>query len=339
MTFQSKSGSPVLPTYADVERAAATLAGVAHVTPVLTSRQLDAQLDAKVFFKWEPLQRTGAFKFRGAYNALANLTPAQRTAGVIAYSSGNHAQAIAAAGQLLGVATTIVMPHDAPKAKLAATKGYGARIVSYDRYTEKREVIAADLAAREGLTVIPPFNHPDVICGQGTAGKELFDEVGELDVLLVCLGGGGLLSGCALAASALSPSCQVYGVEPLAGNDAQQSLRSGKIVEIQPPKSIADGAVTAAVGDITFGLMQSLVKDVLTVTDEQLVLTMRWFAERMKLVVEPTGCLAAAAVLQRVIDFKPGMRIGVVVSGGNVDLQSYAGFLSDSRWDTGPWVR
>lgn len=335
----AESNTPLaLPTYADVERAASVLSGVAHRTPVLTSRSLNRSLGAQVFFKCESMQRTGAFKFRGAYNALSNLSQEQRQAGVVAYSSGNHAQAIAAAGQLLGVPATIVMPLDAPLAKLAATQSYGATIVRYDRYTESREAIAAELAQKQGLTVIPPFNHPDVICGQGTAGKELFEEVGPLDALLVCLGGGGLLSGCALAASALSPSCQVYGVEPEAGDDVRQSLRAGQIIQIPTPKSIADGAVTAAPGDVTFPLMHKLVTDVLTVSDAQLVLTMRWFAQRLKLVVEPTGCLAAAAVLQQVFEVKPGARIGVIVSGGNVDLASYGAFLSDTQWDTGPWV-
>lgn len=339
MFTQAQASQQVkLPNYEDVVRAANRLAGVAHITPVLTSRSLNEQLNAEVFFKCEPMQRTGAFKFRGAYNSLSNLTAEQARAGVIAYSSGNHAQAIAAAGKILGISTTIVMPHDAPAAKLQATAGYGARIVQYDRYTENREQIAADLAQREGLTLIPPFNHPDVISGQGTAGKELFDQAGPLDALVVCLGGGGLLSGCALAAAALSPQCEVYGVEPQAGDDARQSLLAGRIIEIAPPKSIADGAVTPAVGELTFGIMQQLVKGVLTVSDEQLVLTMRWFAQRLKLVVEPTGCLAAAAVLQRVLPFKPGARIGVIVSGGNVDLSAYAGFISDPRWDTGPWV-
>lgn len=327
-----------LPNYAGVERAARTLAGVAHRTPVLTSNSLNQALGAEVFFKCEPMQRTGAFKFRGAFNSLSNLSPEQRAAGVVAYSSGNHAQAIAASGQILGVRTTIVMPHDAPAAKRAATEGYGATIVAYDRYTENRDQIAADLAARHGFAVIPPFNHPDVICGQGTAGKELFEDVGQLDALLVCLGGGGLLSGCALAASVLSPSCKIYGVEPEAGDDVRQSFRAGKIVSIPTPRSIADGAVTSAPGDMTFALIKDYVTDILTVSDEQLVLAMRWFAQRLKLMVEPTGCLAAAAVLQRVLPIEPGMRIGVVVSGGNVDLASYGAFLSDPKWDTGPWV-
>jgi len=328
----------LLPTYAGIERAARTLAGVAHRTPVLTSNSLNQSLGAEVFFKCESMQRTGAFKFRGAFNALSNLTPSQRAAGVVAYSSGNHAQAIAASGALLGVPTTIVMPHDAPVAKLAATRAYGATIVAYDRYSESRDEIAADLAQRYGYTIIAPFNHPDVICGQGTAGKELIEEVGAIDALLVCLGGGGLLSGCALAASVLNPGCKVYGVEPEAGDDVRQSLRAGHIVQIPTPKSIADGALTAAPGDMTFALMQQYVTDVLTVTDAELVLTMRWFAQRLKLVVEPTGCLAAAAVLQQVLPIEPGARIGVIVSGGNIDLASYGAFLSDAKWDTGPWV-
>lgn len=339
VSVENKSPQPPsLPTYAGVERASRTLAGVAHRTPVLTSNSLNQALGAEVFFKCEPMQRTGAFKFRGAFNSLSNLTPEQRRAGVVAYSSGNHAQAIAAAGRLLGIQTTIVMPHDAPVAKRVATEGYGATIVGYDRYTENRDQIAASLAERHGYTVIPPFNHPDVICGQGTAGKELFEEVGQLDALAVCLGGGGLLSGCALASSVLSPNCKVYGVEPEAGDDVRQSFRAGHIVSIPTPKSIADGAVTSAAGDITFALMQQLVTDILTVSDAQLVLTMRWFAQRLKLMVEPTGCLAAAAVLQRVLPIEAGSRIGVIVSGGNVDLASYGAFLSDPKWDTGPWV-
>ncbi len=318
------------PTYADVERAAQTLEGVAHRTPVLTSQSLNKTLGAEVFFKCESFQRTGAFKFRGAYNALSNLSAAHKEAGVVAYSSGNHAQAIALSGKLLGISTTIVMPHDAPSAKRAATEGYGAQVVFYDRYTEKRDEIAAQLAQLHGFAVIPPFNHPDVIAGQGTAGKELFEQVGELDAFLVCMGGGGLVSGCALAASALSPTCEMYGVEPEAGNDGQMSLRSGKIVTIDPPRSLADGAVTTAVGDLTFSIMQKTLKDVLTVSDQALVETMQWFAQRMKLVVEPTGCLAAAAVLQGGFSIKPGMRVGVLVSGGNVDLASYGQLLAGS---------
>jgi threo-3-hydroxy-L-aspartate ammonia-lyase len=322
--------TPVLPDYGGVLRAADVLAGVAHVTPVLSSQTLNRALGAEVFFKCESFQRTGAFKFRGAYYAMARLSAHQRRAGVVAYSSGNHAQAIAAAGALLGIATTIVMPSDAPLAKRVATESYGARIVPYDRYTEDRHAIAQSWASKEGLTLIAPFNHPDVICGQATTGKELFEEVGELDALLVCLGGGGLLSGCAIAAQQLSPHCQVYGVEPAAGNDAQQSLRAGRIVRIDAPRSIADGAVTTQVGDITFALMQKHVRDILTVTDDDLVATMKWFAQRLKLVVEPTGCLAAAAVIQGVFAIERGSRVGVIVSGGNVDLVTYANLLASS---------
>jgi threonine dehydratase len=319
----------ILPTYADVQKAAKTLEGVAHQTPVLTSATLNKALGAEVYFKCESMQRTGAFKFRGAYNALSNLSQAQRQAGVVAYSSGNHAQAMARAGQMLGIQTTIVMPHDAPAAKLAATRGYGATVVQYDRYTERRDEIAAKLAQERGLAVIPPFNHPDVISGQGTAAKELFDEVGKLDALLVCLGGGGLLSGCALAAHALSAGCEVYGVEPEAGNDVQQSLRAQRIIEIAAPRTIADGAMTTAPGHLTFGVMRQTVKDVLTVSDEQLIQTMRWFAQYMKIVVEPTGCLAAAAVVHKVYEVPRGTRVGVIVSGGNVDLTQYGQWIGN----------
>lgn len=316
-----------LPTYDDVIRASVTLKGVAHHTPVLTSRTADSRTGARIFFKCENFQRVGAFKFRGGYNAVANLTPDQRKAGVVTFSSGNHAQAIALACQLQGVAATIVMPHDAPAAKKAATLGYGAKVVSYDRYKEDREAIARGLVEQRGMTLIPPFDHCDVIAGQGTAAKELFEEVGELDQLFVCLGGGGLLSGSLLSAHALSPGCAVYGVEPEAGNDGQQSLRQGKIVKIAPPSSIADGAVTVALGRLTFPLIQNYVRDILTVSDAQLIHAMRFFAERMKIVVEPTGCLAAAAVLNEVVPVK-GQRVGVLLSGGNVDLRAYAGFLA-----------
>ena len=317
-----------VPTYADVEHAARTLAGVAHRTPVLHSRTLNSRLGADVFFKAEPLQRTGAFKFRGAYNSIANLDPQTRKAGVLTYSSGNHAQAIALAGHLLGVNTTIVMPEDAPAAKKAATQGYGASIISYDRYSEDREEIARHISAQTGAVIIPPYDHPHVISGQGTAAKELIEDVGALDALLVCLGGGGLLSGCALSACALSPGCDVYGVEPELGNDGQRSFRSGKIVTITPPRSIADGALTPFLGNLPFAIIRDKVTDILTVTDEQLIQTMRWFAQRMKLVVEPTGCLAAAAVMQGVFPVQPGSRIGVILSGGNVDLAAYGQLLA-----------
>lgn len=319
--------SIVLPTYEDVTKASATLKGVAHRTPVMTSATADRMTGARVFFKCDNLQRMGAFKFRGAYNAIANLTPEQRKAGVLTFSSGNHAQAIALAGKLLGVATTIIMPEDAPAAKKAATQEYGATVVSYDRYKENRDDIARDMQKKTGMSLIPPYDHLHVIAGQGTAAKELFEDVGELDYLLVCLGGGGLLAGSALSAHALSPACKVYGVEPEAGNDGQQSLRKGEVVHIDPPRSIADGALTLYLGQLTFGVIKQRVTDILTVTDPQLLSTMRFFAERMKLVVEPTGCLGAAALLQGVLPVEKGARVGVIISGGNVDLQAYAGFL------------
>lgn len=320
----------VLPTYEDVARAAQTLKGVAHRTPVLTSATADRLTGAKVFFKCENLQRMGAFKFRGGYNAIANLSPEQRRAGVLTYSSGNHAQAIALAGKLLGVATTIIMPHDAPASKKAATQEYGATVVSYDRYKQDREDVARDIQQKTGMAIIPPYDHLHVIAGQGTAALELLEDVGELDYLLVCLGGGGLLAGSALAASVLSPQCKMFGVEPEAGNDGQQSLRKGEVVRIGPPRSIADGALTLYLGQLTFGVIKQRAKDILTVTDPQLIATMKFFAERMKMVVEPTGCLGAAALMHGVLPVEKGARVGVILSGGNVDLAAYAGFLTQS---------
>lgn len=319
--------SVALPTYDDVVSASEILKGVAHRTPVLTSSTADARTGAKLFFKCENYQRMGAFKFRGGYNAIARLTPEQRAAGVVTFSSGNHAQAIALASRELGVQATIIMPHDAPAAKRAATEGYGGRVVTYDRYQDDREAVARRIQEESGATLIPPFDHHDVIAGQGTAAKELFDDVGPLDALFVCLGGGGLLAGSTLAAQALSPACQVIGVEPEAGNDGQQSLRKGEIVRIPAPKSLADGAVTTHLGQLTFPIIQRGVKDIVTVTDAQLIDTMRFFAERMKMVVEPTGCLAAAAVLQQVVAM-PGKRVGIIVSGGNVDLAAYGHLLA-----------
>ncbi|WP_306317026.1 MULTISPECIES: threo-3-hydroxy-L-aspartate ammonia-lyase [unclassified Streptomyces] len=315
-----------LPTYDDVVRAHERIAGHAHRTPVLTSRLTDAELGAHFFFKAENLQRMGAFKFRGAFNALSRFTPEQRRAGVVAYSSGNHAQAVALAASILGIPATIVMPHDAPAAKLAATKGYGASVVSYDRYTEDREEIGRALAAEHGLTLVPPYDHPDVMAGQGTAAKELFEDVGELDALFVPLGGGGLLSGTLLSARALAPDCTVHGVEPEAGNDAQLSLQRGEIVHIDTPQTIADGAQTQHLGRHTFPVIRDHVTDVLTATDAQLVDCMRLFASRMKTVVEPTGCLGFAAARERA-DALRGKRVGVIISGGNVDLERFAGLL------------
>ncbi|MVW63235.1 threo-3-hydroxy-L-aspartate ammonia-lyase [Massilia sp. NEAU-DD11] len=319
--------TPSLPTYDDVVQAASRIAGAANRTPVLTSRTVDEAFGAQVFFKCENMQRMGAFKFRGACNALMKFSPEQRRAGVVAFSSGNHAQAIALSAKLLGIPATIVMPQDAPAAKVAATRGYGGNVVMYDRYTEDREQIGRDLAQKHGLTLIPPYDHPDVIAGQGTAAKELFEEVGPLDAFFVCLGGGGLLSGSALATRALSPSCRLYGVEPEAGNDGQQSFRSGAIVHIDTPQTIADGAQTQHLGNITFPIIRRDVDDILTATDDELVQCMRFFAERMKIVVEPTGCLGFAAA-RRMQDELRGKKVGILVSGGNIDLAKLSGFLA-----------
>ncbi|MHA6881611.1 threo-3-hydroxy-L-aspartate ammonia-lyase [Ralstonia pseudosolanacearum] len=310
-------------TYDDVVAAHARLQGQAHRTPVLTSTTANALTGAELFFKCENFQRMGAFKFRGAYNALSQFTPEQRKAGVITFSSGNHAQAIALSARLLGMRAVIVMPKDAPTIKVEATRGYGGEVVFYDRYTEDREAIGRQLAEQHGLTLIPPYDHPHVMAGQGTAAKELIEETGPLDLLLVCLGGGGLLSGCATAARALSPACRIIGVEPEAGNDGQQSLRKGEIVHIDTPATIADGAQTQHLGHYTFAVIRALVDDIATVSDADLVETMRFFAGRMKIVVEPTGCLAAAAALRQRVDVR-GKRVGVIVSGGNVDLQHFA---------------
>lgn len=317
------------PTYADVEAAAKRLEGQASRTPVLRSRLLDAELGLELFVKCENFQRTGAFKFRGAFNALSQLTADQRRAGVVTYSSGNHGQALALAASILDVSAAIVMPGDAPESKVAATRGYGAKIIGYDRYSEDREEIAAELSRTEGRTVVPPYDHPHVIAGQGTAAKELFEEVGPLDALFVPLGGGGLLGGSLLSAGALAPECAVYGVEPETGNDGQESLRRGEIVHIDPPVTIADGAQTTHLGVYTFEIIRAGVADVLTATDAELVEVMAMFAARMKTVVEPTGCLGLAGARQLRSELA-GSRVGVIVSGGNVDLARFAA-LVDAR--------
>lgn len=318
---------PALPTADDVLAAADRIAGHAHRTPVLTSRRVDADIGAAVFFKCENFQRIGAFKFRGAFNALSRFSNGQRRAGVVTYSSGNHAQAVALAARILDIPATIVMPHDAPAGKLAATRGYGAEIVGYDRYAQDRAEIGERLAADRGLTLVPPYDHPDVIAGQGTATKELIDEAGELDALFVPLGGGGLLAGAALAARALSPLCRIYGVEPETGDDGRRSLRSGSIVRIDPPATIADGAQTPHLGTLNFEIIRREVEDVHTATDAELVDAMRVFASTLKIVVEPTGCLGLAAV-RRLARELSGQRVGVLVSGGNVDLDRYSALLA-----------
>ena len=321
--FSEEQVSELPITYRDVVAAHERIAGIVRRTPILTSRTADEAVNARVFFKCENFQRAGAFKLRGAYNALVQLSPEQKAAGVVAFSSGNHAQAVALAAKLLGIKSVIVMPSDAPVAKMTATREYGADIVLYDRYQEDREELARRLADQDDLTLIPPFDHPHVMAGQGTAAKELFEDTEGLNVVLVPLGGGGLLSGCAVAIRALNPKCAVIGVEPEAGNDGERSFKTGSIVHIDVPATIADGAQTQHLGRHTFLVIRELVDDVITVSDADLVATMHFLASRMKLVVEPTGCLGAAAVIQRRIDFT-GKNVGVIVSGGNVDMIRFA---------------
>lgn len=306
-------------TYDDVAAAAERLRGVAHRTPVATSRTLDERTGGRLFLKCENLQRAGAFKFRGAYNAIAKLTPEELARGILTYSSGNHAQAIGLASRLLGARATVVMPVNAPAAKRRATEGYGARIVAYDPATAKREEIAEGLRREGDPVLIPPYDHADVIAGQGTAAKELLEEAGELDLLLVCCGGGGLLSGCALSARALSPPCRVVGVEPELADDATRSFKTGVLHSVSNPPTIADGARTPSLGTLTFPLVRANVDDMVTVSDDDLVRAMRFAWERMKLVVEPTGVLGLAAALARRVETR-GKRVGVILSGGNVDL-------------------
>ncbi|HXZ48140.1 MAG TPA: threo-3-hydroxy-L-aspartate ammonia-lyase [Usitatibacter sp.] len=314
--------------WGDIEAAAARLEGVAHRTPVATSRQFDALAGCEAYFKCENLQRMGAFKFRGAYNALACLDEGARGRGVVAFSSGNHAQAVALAGRLLGIPATIVMPVDAPKVKVDATRGYGADVVLYDRAGgESREAVAERIANDRGATLVPPFDHRDVIAGQGTAAKELLEDVGPLDFLFVCCGGAGLLSGCAVAASHLSPGTRSIGVEPAAGDDAARSLHTRTLQRVDNPVTIADGARTASLGALTFPLVLRHVHDIITVTDAQLVEAMRFLWERMKLVAEPTGALATAGVLSGKIDVR-GRRVGIILSGGNVDLKAMASLFA-----------
>jgi threo-3-hydroxy-L-aspartate ammonia-lyase len=315
--------------YQDIAAASDRLLGFAHRTPVLTSTTVNTQTQAEVFFKAENFQRSGSFKFRGAFNAMSQLSAADRNSGVVAYSSGNHAQALALAGQLLGVAVTIVMPKDAPQVKQDATRGYGAKIVFYDRGSQNREDVTQELVS-EGAVLIPPFNHPQVIAGQGTAAKELIEEVGPLDLLLVCCGGGGLLSGSAIAAKHLSPGCQVIGVEPKKADDATRSFNTRSLVKIEVPDTIADGARTQALGDLTFPIVLDVVDDMVTVSEVAIVRSMLFLWERLKVVVEPTGALAATAVLEGIVA-QPGARIGVILSGGNVDLKQASKLFSQVK--------
>lgn len=325
-SFEEASDATAAVTYDDVVSAASRLNGRAHRTPVVTSQTVDALVSASVLFKCENLQRAGAFKFRGAYNALSRLSSEQRVRGVLTYSSGNHAQAVALAGRLLGIPTTIVMPQDAPSVKLEATRGYGGEVVTYDKHQESREALSARLAAERGLYVVPPYDHPHVIAGQGTAAKELFEEVGPLELLLVPCGGGGLLSGSAISASALSPGCRVVGVEPAAADDATRSFKTGTLHSVTNPDTIADGARTPSLGKLTFPLVRRYVHDMVTVSDDELLRTTFFLWERLKLVVEPTGALGAAALLEGGLQAR-GARVGVLLSGGNVDLQALASLI------------
>jgi len=313
--------------FADIEAAAGRLRGVAHRTPIITSRTLDALVGATVFLKAENFQRMGAFKFRGGYNAVTCLDGPVRARGVVAFSSGNHGQAVALAATLHGCAATVVMPTDAPASKIAATRGYGAEVITYDRYTEDRAAIARRLVEERGASLIPPFNYLPVMAGQGTAAVELLEDVpGPLDSLIVCTGGGGFVSGCAVAARHLSPQTLVFGSEPEAGNDVQQSLRDGHIVSIDVPNTICDGQQTQACGDLTFEVMRTHLTDVLTVPDAEVVQMMRFLFERLKLVVEPSGANALASLLHHKDRFK-GQRVGVTLSGGNVDADRFAAFM------------
>ncbi|QYK53840.1 MAG: threo-3-hydroxy-L-aspartate ammonia-lyase [Fimbriimonadaceae bacterium] len=311
--------------FSDVQRAASDLEGVAHKTPVLTSKTANEKFGAQLYFKCENFQRAGAFKFRGAYFALSQLSADQRSRGVLTYSSGNHAQALALAGKLFGVQIIVIMPSDAPALKVAATKGYGAEVILYDRDETSRETLGSQISAERGLTVIPPYDHVDIVAGQGTVAKELFENVGELDYLMVCAGGGGLLSGSSLSAKALSPNCKVIGVEPEAGDDICRSFRSGQLETCHNPETIADGARTPSASELTFSIIKQNVFDMLSVKDSTLIECTKFYAERMKIIVEPTGCLSLAALWENQLDVS-GKKVGVIISGGNVDLATLAEF-------------
>ncbi len=325
---QDSNALPV--SYDDVEAAAERIKGQANRTPVMTSRTVDQLSKGRVFFKCENFQRAGAFKFRGAYNAMSRLSEEEKRRGVLTYSSGNHAQAVALVGRLLEIPAAVVMPSDAPSVKVRATREYGAEVISYDRAKTTREELGGKIAAERGLTLVPPYDHPHIVAGQGTAAKELFEEVGDLDVLLVCCGGGGLISGCAIAANALSPKCRVVGVEPERADDATRSFHTKVLHTVRDPDTIADGARTPSLGKVTFPLILHYVHDMVTVSEEAIVRAMFFLWERMKLVVEPTGALAFAALLEGVVS-APGARIGVVLSGGNVDLKNATALFQSVR--------
>lgn len=318
-------------SFEDVLRAEERLAGVAHRTPIFTSRTVNRLTGWNVFFKAENLQRAGAFKFRGAYNTLSQLSAEEKKRGVVAYSSGNHAQGVAYAAQLLEIPATIVMPTDAPKSKLAATRGYGAKVVFHDRQTEDRAEIAANIARETGAIIIPPFDHPHIMAGQGTAGLELMQDAPKLDVLITPVGGGGLLSGCATAAKGINPKVRVFGVETERSNDWWQSMRAGERIKIAPPDTIADGMRTQQPGKLTFQVVQALVEDILLVSEDEVKDAMRLLLMRMKILAEPTGAVAPAAVLSGKLDVQPGANVGVVISGGNVDANVLADVLRENE--------
>ncbi|MEP6621608.1 MAG: threo-3-hydroxy-L-aspartate ammonia-lyase [bacterium] len=316
--------------FADIQAAAERLQGHAHRTSVLRSRTLDAMLGAQVFMKAENYQRMGAFKFRGGYNAVNAMNVDERERGVVAFSSGNHAQAVALAAQLHGCRATIVMPSDAPALKLAATRGYGAEVITYNRYTESREAIATDLVQQRGAMLIPPFDHLNVMAGQGTAALELIEDVGSLDALIVCAGGGGFLSGCAVAAKHLLPDIRMYGAEPERGDDMRQSLHAGHIVSIDVPRTICDGQQTQTIGNHTWEVIRQLVSDVLTATDAGVIEAMRFAFERMKVVLEPSGACALAALMQHREQFA-GQRVGITLSGGNIGIERFSALLAGTE--------
>jgi len=313
-------------TFNDILQARERLRGVAHRTPVLTSKQFNEHSACEVFFKAENLQRVGAFKFRGAYNKLASLKPDERRRGVLAYSSGNHAQATALAAKLFDIPAIIVMPQDAPQTKVEATRAYGAEVIFYDRYSQSREETGERICRERGMTLVPPFDDYAIMAGQGTAALELLEEAPELDFLLVPSSGCGLLAGCAVVAKHLRPQIRVFGVEPEAGNDTWQSFRKGERVEIPVPKTIADGLQVTAPGKLTFPIIRELIEDILLVSDQEMITTMRFILERMKILVEPSGAAGAAAVFHRKFDFA-GKRAGVLLSGGNVDLSKLASYF------------
>jgi threonine dehydratase len=317
-------------TLQDVLDAARQIEGAAHRTPVLRSRTLDERAGGEIALKAEHLQRVGAFKFRGAYNAISRLAPEQLAKGIAAYSSGNHAQAAALSARELGSSAVIVMPQDTPTSKLDAVAGYGAEIITYDRYTEDREALGRRLADERGLALIPPYEHPHVIAGQGTAALELLQDAGELDTLIVPVGGGGLIAGSATAAKGLHPGIRVIGVEPEAGDDTKRSLQAGRLVRIPVPRTIADGQAAAIPGELTFSINRRLVDDIVLVSDDDIRGALRFAVDRLKQVLEPSGASGLAALLAGAYRPAPGERVGVILSGGNVGAARLASLLSEA---------